>query len=39
MIEETTDATHIQTYISGLKTILQPTEVKITNWIQTNLVL
>ena len=39
MIEETTDATHIQTYISGLKTILQPTEIKITNWIQTNLVL
>ena len=39
LIEETTDVNHIQTYISGLKTILQPTEVKITNWIQTNLVL
>tara|TARA_B100000927_G_scaffold42218_1_gene30081 strand:+ start:8042 stop:8689 length:648 start_codon:yes stop_codon:yes gene_type:complete len=39
LIQETSEEKNIQTYITGLKTILQPTETKITNWIQTNLVL
>jgi len=39
LIEETSEKENIETYISGLKTVLQPTEKKITNWIQTNLVL
>ena len=38
-LESTDKEKDIQIYISGLKTILQPTECKITNWIQTNLVL